>query len=160
MASDIFSISLTSAGLITVRFGTGIRTTSAARALSAGTWSQVTVSFILQTIKASTNLLFIYINGVADIKEYGLTVGTITFTPSTDVVRIGGPNSFLGSFKQLSIYSPGSLQVNSRNFYLKSFFVLYIFSLILFNFYDILCYGSWTIKSSDLYYLSYWINLI
>jgi len=114
MASNLFSISLTNTGLITVQIGTGSKTTTTA--LSTGTWTQVTVSFVIQTLRPNANLLTIHLNGVSNVLEYALTVGTITWTPATDVVRIGGPTSFLGSLKELSIYSPGSLQVNSPSY--------------------------------------------
>lgn len=105
---------MTSAGLIKAQIGSTSKSTTAAYALSAGTWTLVTVSYVLQTVRSDRNLVLIYINGVAVVTSYDLTVGTITFTPSTDVVRIGGPTSFLGSIKELSIYTPGSLHVNSR----------------------------------------------
>ena len=117
MASNNFAISLTSTGLITLQLGTGSLTSLAANGvLSAGTWSLVTVSFILATFSTNTNLAWIYINGGTPTTSTSLAVGTITWTPSTDVVRVGGPSSFLGSIKELSIYSPGSMNVNSRTF--------------------------------------------
>jgi len=115
LASDLFSIKLLSDGLVRAQMGTGaVKTTIA---LSTTDWTQVTVSFIIQTFRSNANLIAIYLNGVNNIMNYALTVGTVTFAPTTDVVRIGGPGSFLGSLKGLSIYSPGSLHVDSRIFY-------------------------------------------
>jgi len=117
MASNIFSISLTSTGLITLQLGGAggsLSTTSTNGVLSAGTWSLVTVSFILQTVATGYNLAWIYINGGTPATATTITTGTVIWTPSTDVFHIGGPSSFLGSIKELSIYSPGSMSVNSR----------------------------------------------
>ena len=117
--ATIFNIQLRATGAIAVQIGSTAKKTTTL--LTTGTWAQITVSFILQTVLKNLNLLAIYINGVNDIMAYDLTVGTLTFTPSTDIVRVGGPTSFLGSLKELSIYSPGSLSVSSRNLFFNEF---------------------------------------
>jgi len=118
--SDIFSISMASAGSITAQIGT--ESVSTTTALFHGTWSFITVSFVVQNDASNQrSKIVIYINGALEASGYDFNVGPLIFA-STDIIRIGGPNSFLGSFKQLSIYSPGSLKINSRIFYLYLFF--------------------------------------
>jgi len=75
----------------------------------------VTANFVTGTyVSAASTLIFLYINNVLAASITGGNAGTVTFL-STDIFRVGGPTSFLGTIKQLSVYSPGSLQVNNRN---------------------------------------------
>lgn len=108
-------MSVTATGLIVTQVGTASVTSSSTYALSAGTWALVTANFITGTyVSAASTLIFLYINNVLAASITGGNAGTVTFL-STDIFRVGGPTSFLGTIKQLSVYSPGSLQVNNRN---------------------------------------------
>jgi len=113
LVTNTFSISVTAAGLIVLQVGLTSITAASAYALSAGTWTLITASFVTGTyVTASSTLLYLYINNVLANSITNGNPGAITFS-LTDYFRVGGPGSFLGTIKQLSIYSPGSLRVNS-----------------------------------------------
>ena len=111
LITTTFSVSVAASGQITLQVGSAAVTATTTYALSAGTWTLVTANFVTGTyVSAGATLLYLYINNVLANSISNGNPGTIAFS-LTDYFRVGG---FLGTIKQLSIYSPGSLRVNSR----------------------------------------------
>jgi len=82
-------------------------------------WTLITANFVLSSfINSANNLLSLYQDGNIVAYNYVANVGiTGASFLTTDKVQLGGLlDSFYGSIKDLSIYSPGTLQINNRIF--------------------------------------------
>jgi len=93
----------------------GTSTITSTTQINLSRWTAITANFILTTYAANgRNKMTLYQDAVLVASIYDVDVGTVTFTAS-DKITLGGPtNSFFGSIKSLSIYSPGTLSVNNR----------------------------------------------
>ena len=113
-------------GYLTWQVGTASITSN--MPLEIYTWTLVTANFVLSTYFSSTagNAMNLYQNGNVVAVNYVANTGTLSFL-ATDRVLLGGlSDSFFGSIKDLSIYSPGTLQLNNRNFFIDVIEKIYL----------------------------------
>jgi len=72
-------------------------------------WSLITVTYVYDIDYGCFQYIY---EGTNEIGSSRVTANCFqTFDPTNDIIRIGGPPTFLGGIKNLHIYTPGSVRV-------------------------------------------------
>jgi len=108
LATDKMFLRLNVDNTLTANIGgssTPIQTTST---LTLSTWTMVTTTFTVST-NPGRSRLFTYFGTTRVVNDVAMTIPTLPMTfAANDIVRIGGPNTFLGKIVNFRIYNPGS----------------------------------------------------
>jgi len=106
-------LKLNSARTLTANIGGSSTPITTTTALTLSTWTMVTTTYSVST-NAGRTRLWIYFGSTLVVADAAMTIPTIPMTfATTDIVRIGGPTTFLGKIVNFRIYSPGSLVVSA-----------------------------------------------